>query len=127
MYGEQFFWENTSGLDADALCKAYAECDKPFVEMARYGKQISEADYAYIQQGEKLLFSVNFDADRDEITISDGEHFETKGLKETVAEKKMQGSRKSVLGNLHSKQNEIKHNQNNEQRNTEKSDRRMER
>lgn len=84
MYDEQRFYENTSGLDADALCKAYAECDKPFVEMGQYGKRISEVDYAYIQQGDKLSFSLEFDADKDEIIISDGEHFETKGLTETL-------------------------------------------
>ncbi len=84
MYDEQRFYENTSGLDADALCKAYEECDKPFVEMGQYGKRISEADYAYIQQGDKLSFSLEFDADKDEIIISDGEHFETKGLTETL-------------------------------------------
>ena len=84
MYDEQRFYENTSGLDADALCKAYAECDKPFVEMGQYGKRISEADYAYIQQGDKLSFSLEFDADKDEIIISDGELFETKGLTETL-------------------------------------------
>ncbi len=84
MYDEQRFYENTSGLDADALCKAYEECDKPFVEMGQYGKRISEADYAYIQQGDKLSFSLEFDADKDEIIISDGEHFDTKGLTETL-------------------------------------------
>ena len=84
MYDEQRFYENTSGLDVEALCKAYVECDKPFVEMGQYGKTISEADYAYIQQGDRLSFSLEFDADKDEITISDGEHFETKGLTETL-------------------------------------------
>ena len=84
MYDEQRFYENTSGLDAEALCKAYAECDKPFVEMGQYGKPISEADYAYIQQGDRLSFSLEFDADKDAITISDGEHFDTKGLTETL-------------------------------------------
>ncbi len=84
MYDEQCFYENTRGLDAAALCKAYAECDKPFVEMGQYGKPISEAGFAYIQQGDKLSFSLEFDADKDEIIISDGEHFETKGLTETL-------------------------------------------
>lgn len=88
MYDEQRFYENTSGLDADALCKAYAECDKPFVEMGQYGKRISEADYAYIQQGDKLSFSLEFDADKDELILSDGEHFDTKGLTETLFPKK---------------------------------------
>lgn len=84
MYYEQRFYVNTSGLDADAICKAYAECSKPFVEMGQYGKPISEADFAYIQQGDKLSFSVEFDADKDEIILSDGEHFDTKGLTETL-------------------------------------------
>lgn len=84
MYDEQCFYENTRGLDAAALCKAYAECDKPFVEMGQYGKPILEAGFAYIQQGDKLSFSLEFDADKDEIIISDGEHFETKGLTETL-------------------------------------------
>ena len=84
MYDDKRFYENTSGLDAEALCKAYAECDKPFVEMGQYGKPISEADYAYIQQGDRLSFSLEFDADKDAITISDGEHFDTKGLTETL-------------------------------------------
>lgn len=84
MQGEQRFYENTSGLDVDALCKAYAECERPFVEMGQYGKRISEADFAHAQQGDDLTFSVEFDADKDEITISDGEHFNTKGLTETL-------------------------------------------
>ena len=85
MYGEQRFFENTSGLDAEALCKAYEQCEKPFVDMGQYGNWISEPDYAWIQQGDKLLFSLDFNVDRDEIVISDGEHFERKGLRETLS------------------------------------------
>lgn len=84
MFNEERFFENTSGMDAEALCKAYAECEKPFVEMGQYGKQIDMGEFASIQQGKRLLFSVEFDADNDEIIISDGEHFEHKGLTETL-------------------------------------------
>lgn len=84
MFNEERFFENTSGMDAEALCKAYAECEKPFVEMGQYGKQIDMGEFASIQQGERMSFSVEFDADNDEIIISDGEHFEHKGLAETL-------------------------------------------
>lgn len=137
MNGEKYYCENTSGLDADGLIEAYAACEKPFAEMYKYGSQISEADYAYIAQGDNLTFSIHFDSDRDEITISDGERgklYETRGLQETIAEKKAEmgknklGTRSSILKNLHSKQSEINRNQKNaEQRAIEKSDRGMER
>ena len=97
MNDEERWFKNTSGLDADALCKAYAECEKPFVEMGQYGERISEADFAYIQQGDRLSFSVEFDADRDEITISDGEHFETKGLTETLFPEKAELEKEVTL------------------------------
>lgn len=84
MFNEERFFENTSGMDAEALCKAYAECEKLFVEMGQYGKQIDMGEFASIQQSERLSFSVEFDADNDEIIISDGEHFEHKGLAETL-------------------------------------------
>lgn len=84
MFNEERFFENTSGMDAEALCKAYAECEKPFVEMGQYGKRIDMGEFASIQQGERMSFSVEFDADNDEIIISDGEHFEHKGLAETL-------------------------------------------
>lgn len=79
MNDEERWFKNTSGLDAGALCKAYAECEKPFVEMGQYGERISVADFAYIQQGDRLSFSVEFDADRDEITISDGSILKQRG------------------------------------------------
>lgn len=82
MYDEERFYENTSGLDVEALCKAYRECEKPFIEMGQYGKQIPSADFAYIQQGEELDFSVEFDADRDEITIFDGQEIDYRTISE---------------------------------------------
>ena len=84
MENEERFFENTSGLDVEGLCKAYAECDKPFVEMGKYGEWIDEADYAYIQQGHRLDFSIEFNEDTNRITIFDGENFEDKGLRATL-------------------------------------------
>jgi predicted nucleotidyltransferase len=84
MNDEERWFRNTSGLDADGLCKAYAECDKPFVEMEKYGERIEAADHAYIEQGDRLHFSIEFNEETDRITIFDGKNYEQKGLKETL-------------------------------------------
>lgn len=84
MNDEERWFKNTSGLDADGLCKAYAECDKPFVEMGKYGERIEAADHAYIEQGDRLDFSIEFNEETDQITIFDGKDFEQKGLQETL-------------------------------------------
>lgn len=64
-------FENTSGLDAEGLCKAYSECRLPFVEMARYGKEIlSDYFFGMIQQDD-LSFYVEFDEDCNRITVAD--------------------------------------------------------
>lgn len=84
MNDEERWFKNTSGLDAEGLCKAYAECDKPFVEMGKYGGQIEAADHAYIEQGDRLDFSIEFNEEIDRITIFDGENFEHKGLRATL-------------------------------------------
>lgn len=84
MNDEERFFENTSSLDADALCKAYGECELPFVEMGKYGRWIDIGEFAAIQQSDRLAFSVEFNDKTDEITIFDGENFEYKGLRETV-------------------------------------------
>ncbi len=84
MNDEERWFKNTSGLDAEGLCKAYAECDKPFVEMGKYGERMEAADHAYIQQGNRLDFSIEFNEETDRITIFDGENFEHKGLRETL-------------------------------------------
>ena len=84
MNNEHRYFENTSSLDAEALCKAYGECEKPFVDMGQYGKQIDIGDFASMQQSERIAFSVEFDADNDEITIFDGKEFEHKPLQETI-------------------------------------------
>ena len=84
MNDEERWFKNTSGLDAEGLCKAYAECDKPFVEMGKYGEWIKAADHASIEQGDRLDFSIEFNEETDQITIFDGENFEYKGLRETL-------------------------------------------
>ena len=84
MNDEERWFKNTSGLDAEGLCKAYAECDKPFVEMGKYGERIEAADHAYIEQGDRLDFSIEFNEETDQITIFDGENLEYKGLRETL-------------------------------------------
>ena len=84
MNDEERWFKNTSGLDAEGLCKAYAECGKPFVEMGKYGERIEAADHASIEQGDRLDFSIEFNEETDQITIFDGENFEYKGLRETL-------------------------------------------
>lgn len=84
MCEEERHFINTSGLDAEGLCKVYGACEKPFVEMGQYGEPIEAMDFAAIQQSDRLAFSVEFDADRDEIVISDGDSFEHKVLSETI-------------------------------------------
>ena len=84
MNDEERWFKNTSGLDADGLCKAYAECGKPFVEMGKYGERIEAADHAYIEQGNGLDFSIEFNEETNQITIFDGKDFEYKGLRETL-------------------------------------------
>ena len=59
----------------------YAECDKPFVEMGKYGERIEEPDHASIGQGNRLDFSIEFNEETDQLTIFDGENFEHKGLR----------------------------------------------
>jgi len=81
---EERFFENTSGLDADALCKAYGECRLPFVEMGKYGRWIDIGEYTEIEQGDRLAFSMQFNEETDQIIIFDGENFDYKGLRETV-------------------------------------------
>ncbi len=84
MNDEERFFENTSGLDTDALCRAYGECRLPFVEMEQYGRWIDIGEYAQIQQSDRLAFSIEFNEETDRITIFDGKNFENRGLRETV-------------------------------------------
>ncbi len=72
MHGERRYFENTSGLDAETLCNAYMEYSLPFVEMERYGREIGIEEYAVIEQGANLSFSLGLDSDGDEIVIFDG-------------------------------------------------------
>lgn len=84
MYDEERCFINTSGLDAEGLCRAYAKCDKPFVEMEQYGKWINTWEAAVIEQGNRLDFSITFNNDLDEIEIFDGENVECKKLWATL-------------------------------------------
>ena len=84
MNDEERWFKNTSGLDAEGLCKAYADCDKPFVEMGKYGERIEAADHAYIEQGKRLDFSIEFNEETDQIIVFNGDNFEYKGLRETL-------------------------------------------
>ena len=52
--------------------------------MGKYGELIELADYAYIEQGGRLDFSLEFNEETDRITIFDGENFEQKGLRATL-------------------------------------------
>ena len=81
MNDEERWFKNTSGLDAEGLCRAYAECRLPFVDMGQYGERIDIGEFAQIQQGERLDFSIEFNAETDRITIFDGENHEEKGLR----------------------------------------------
>ena len=55
--------------------KPMQKCDKPFVEMGKYGECIEAADHAYIEQGNKLDFSIEFNEETDKITIFNGKRF----------------------------------------------------
>lgn len=81
MNDEERWYKNTSGLDAEGLCRAYAECKLPFVEMGQYGERIDIGEFAQIQQGERLDFSIEFNSETDQITLFDGENFEHRALK----------------------------------------------
>ena len=52
--------------------------------MGKYGERIEAADHAYIEQGKKLDFSIEFNEETNQITIFDGEYFTCKGLRETL-------------------------------------------
>lgn len=58
MNDEECWFKNTSGLDAEGLCRAYAECKLPFVDMGQYGERIDIGEFASIEQGERLDFSM---------------------------------------------------------------------
>lgn len=72
MYGETRYFENTSSLDAAALCNAYADCRFPFVKMSQYEWDLGIEEYAVIEQGTSLSFSLKFDSEENEIVILTG-------------------------------------------------------
>lgn len=94
MNDDERWFKNTSGLDAEGLCRVYAKCAKPFVEMEKYGEQIGMIEYACIEQGNKLDFSITFNDEIDEITFFDGENFEHKEMQATLFPKQAKKTRK---------------------------------
>lgn len=72
MHGERRYFENTSGLGAEELCNAYVGCRLPFVEMERYGREIGIEEYAIVEQGTNLSFSLGLDSDGNETVIFNG-------------------------------------------------------
>ncbi len=82
--GGERWYKNTSGLDVEGLCKAYAGCGNPLADMGKYGERMEAADYADIEQGERLDFSIEFNDETGKITIFDGEDFICKGMRETL-------------------------------------------
>lgn len=72
VYDEYRWFVNTSGMDAESLYEVYRECEKPFVDMGAYGEVISAGEYAELEQGDELDFSVAFNGNNDEVVIFDG-------------------------------------------------------
>lgn len=94
MYDEERYFKNTSGLDAEGLCRVYAKCNKPFIEMEKYGKEIGMIEHACIEQGNKLDFSITFNNELDKIKIFDGENVEYKEMHATLFPEQTKKTRK---------------------------------
>lgn len=88
MHDEERFFQNINNLDVEELNRAYAQCSKPLVEMEQFGRTLNAAEYAELEQGNRLAFSMEFNVDKDQINIFDGENIVSKGLKETLFPKK---------------------------------------
>ena len=84
MNGGERWYKNTSGLDVKGLCRAYAGCGNPLVDMGKFGERIEVGDYAGIEQGERLAFSIEFNDEPGEITIIAGEDYICRGMRETL-------------------------------------------
>lgn len=84
MNGGERWYKNTSEFDVKELCKVYAECENPFADMGKFGERMEAADYADIEQGERLSFSIEFNNETDKITIFDGKNFTSRGMREML-------------------------------------------
>lgn len=84
MNGGERWYKNTSEMDVKGLCKAYAECGNPFVDMGKFGERMEAADYADTEQGERLDFSIEFNSETNKITVFDGEDFICRGMREML-------------------------------------------
>ena len=90
MNGGERWYKNTSGLDVKGLCRAYAACKNPFVDMGKFGERMESEDYTDIEQGERLNFSIEFNGETDKITIFDGADFICRGMREMLFIQKME-------------------------------------
>ena len=90
MNGGERWYKNTSGLDVKGLCKAYAECENPIMDMGKLGERMKAADHADIEQGERLEFSIEFNDETDKITIFDGKNFTCGGMREMLFLQRME-------------------------------------
>ncbi len=66
------------------LCRAYAGCGNPLADMGKYEERMEDGDYAGIEQGERLDFSIEFNDETGKITIFDGEDFTCRGMREML-------------------------------------------
>jgi hypothetical protein len=63
------YYVNISRKTENELIDAFGKLDKPFADMGIYGEQISAGDYANIRNGDNLYFALEFDMDKDMITL----------------------------------------------------------
>lgn len=61
-YDEHLFFKSDD-ITAEELLKLSANSQEPFTELMKYGKQISEMEYAEIQQRDKFKTSVEVNLD----------------------------------------------------------------
>lgn len=63
------YYINISGKTGNELVDAFEKLDDPFVDMDMYGREIFAGEYSQIKEGERLVFSLEFDMDEDKITL----------------------------------------------------------
>lgn len=80
MCDEHRYYINTSGKSSLELCKAYAGCRLPFVEMSAFGQLIEGIEYSFIQQSSELDFSVEFNVEKDMLEVFDGDIYRRQSL-----------------------------------------------
>lgn len=78
------WFENTSKLNAEELCKVYAACEKPYIDMEAYGEDVGIVEYALIEQRDGFLFSLEFNETLNTITFFDGDDWTEVPYRETL-------------------------------------------